>query len=80
MIIMLRLKNVKIGNKYAEADFYPENSLQVGHIVVDLSTREIVSCISVPGYGPMYEGHARQGLTRMADEGDTTSERLVMWY
>ena len=65
MIIMLRLKNVKIGNKYAEADFYPENSLQVGHIVVDLSTREIVSCVSVPGYGPMYEGHVTVNSIRL---------------
>lgn len=80
MTIMLRLKNVKIGSKYAEADFYPEDGKEVGHVVVDLSTEEISSCETVPGYGDSYSGHARQKLVKMSKQGDTRKECLVMWY
>ena len=80
MTTMLRLKNVKIGSKYAEADFYPEDSDRAGHVVVDLSSKEVTSCTEVPGYGETYCGHARQRLVRMAKENDTRAECLVMWY
>ena len=79
MTTMLRLKNVKIGSKYAEADFYPEDSGRAGH-VVDLSSGEVASCNEVPGYGEMYCAHVRQCLVKMAKENDSRSERLVMWY
>lgn len=77
---MLRLKNIKIGNEYAEADFYPESGQESGHIIVDLSIGEIVSCIDVSGYGASYRGHALQRLVKMAQEKDTRTECLVMWY
>ena len=80
MTTMLRLKNVKIGSKYAEADFYPENSNRAGYVVVDLSSGEVISCSEVPGYGEMYCAHARKCLVKMAKENDSKSERLVMWY
>lgn len=76
---MLRLKNVKINNEVAEADFYPEDSKICGHIVVSLSSEELISSEEVDGYGLSYSGHARQRLIRMAKEGDTRSECLVMW-
>ena len=77
---MLRLKNVRIGSEYAEAEFYPEDSKDAGHIVVRLSDGEISSCKEVPGYGASYRGHARQRLVKMAKENDQRSECLVMWY
>lgn len=80
MTTMLRLKNVKIGSEYAEADFYPEDGEKGGHIVVRLSDGEISSCDSVAGYGESYSGHARQRLARMAKEKDHKSECIVMWY
>ena len=80
MTTMLRLKNVKIGSKYAEADFYPEDGQESGHVVVDLSNEEIVSCVDVPKYGASYRGHALHRLVKMAEENDTRSECLVMWY
>ena len=80
MTTMLRLKNVKIGSEYAEADFYPEDGLEHGHVVIDLSSEEIVSCADVPGYGASYRGHALQRLVEMAKKNDTRSECLVMWY
>lgn len=80
MTTMLRLKNVKIGSEYAEAEFYPEDGRDAGHIVVRLSDGEISSCNEVPGYGASYIGHARQRLVKMAKENDQRAECLVMWY
>ena len=80
MTTMLRLKNVKIGNEYAEADFYPEDADRAGHVVIELVDGEIVTCTKVPGYGESYSDHARQRLVKMAKENDTRIECLVMWY
>lgn len=77
---MLRLRNIKIKNNRAEADFYPEDSKTCGHVVVDLSSGEIISAVEVPDYGASYSGHARQRLVRMAKENDARPECLVMWY
>lgn len=77
---MLRLKNIKIGNGKAEADFYPEDSQKAGHIVVSLSEKKIIACDDVPGYGESYRGYAKQHLIKMANENNTATERTVMWY
>ena len=77
---MVQLKNIKIGSKYAEADFYPEDIQKSGHIVVNLTTKEITSCIDVPGYGSSYKGQAAQRLVKMASENDQRAECTVMWY
>ena len=76
---MVRLKNVKIENEYAEADFYPEDSDRAGHVIVNLSSGEVV-CNDVPGYGEEYGDQASRRLVKMAKENDTRSECLVMWY
>lgn len=80
MITMVRLVNVKMDGKVAEADFFPEDSQEAGHILVDLETGNIMECVNVPGYGASYRAHACQGLIGMAEEGDTRSECLIMWY
>lgn len=77
---MLRLKNIRIGNGKAEADFYPEGSERAGHIVVSLENNEIIDCKDVPGYGESYRGHAKQHLIKMAKENTIATERTVMWY
>lgn len=77
---MLRLKNIRIGSGKVEADFYPEDSKIAGHIVINLESKEIVSCEDVPGYGESYRGHAKQHLIKMAKENNTATERTVMWY
>lgn len=79
MTTMLRLKNIKIANGKAEADFYPEDSNIAGHIVVNLESKMIESCEDVPGYGESYRGHTKQHLIKMAKEGITATERTVMW-
>lgn len=80
MTTMLRLKNIRIGSEYAEADFYPEDSQLAGHIVVDISAGDIASCVDVPGYGDSYRGHALQRIIKMAQEQDRRTECCVMWY
>ena len=80
MIIMVRLVNIKIDEKVAEADFIPEDSPEAGHIWVNLVTGDILDCINVPGYGASYRTHARQRLIKMAKEGNTRPECLIMWY
>lgn len=77
---MLRLENIVIGEKIAEADFIPEDETKSGHIRVNLETEEIESVDHVPGYEFMYPGHARQRLVRMAKEHDTRTSCLVVWF
>ena len=77
---MLRLKNIRIEGKKAEADYYPEDSNECGHISVDLETRKISRLDELKGYWFCYPAHARQALLRMADEHDERKEALVMWY
>ena len=77
---MLQLKNIRIENGMAEADFYPEDSKTAGHIVVDLKNEMVVFCESVPGFGESYVGHAKLHLIKMAKQKITATERLVMWY
>lgn len=84
MLSMVRLKNIKINDRTAEADYFPEDSTAPGHIVVDLSSEEIMSATYADGYEPPYDasykGHALWTLLEMAKAGDTSTERLVMWY
>ena len=61
---MSRLKKIRIENECAEADFYPENIQQAGHVVVDLSSEEIVSCTEVRGYGASYKGQAARRFVK----------------
>lgn len=77
---MLRLKNVKIENKMGEADFYPEQEENCGHILVDIESGEILHLDNVPGYEVMYPRHAAQALCTMARQNDTRKERYVLWY
>lgn len=80
MIFMLRLKNIKIENGIAEADYYPEGGEVHGHIVVDVESWEYIQGDAVPGFGTSYLGPARRHLIRMAKNGETDKQRLVMWY
>ena len=80
MTTMLHLKNVKIKNGKAEANFYPENSTKAGHIVVRIEDGEILSCEDVPGYGESYREHAKQHLLVMEKEKNKATEQTIMWY
>ena len=77
---MLRLKNIRINNAIAEADYYPETSDVSGHSVVNLSTGEVASLEPVEGYSDMHPAHAMKELLRMAKNKDTETEKTVRWY
>ncbi len=77
---MLHLKNIKISQVKAEADYSPESSGWWGHIVVNLKNEEIITYDKHPEYAFMYPGHALRKLVRMARDGDTGTECTVMWY
>ena len=80
MTFMLLLKNVKINNEYAEADYFPENSICCGHIKVLLTDESVYELTLVDGYSEMHPAHAAQALIAMARTNDIRTERIVMWY
>ena len=77
---MVRLERIEINGRMAEADFYPEDSTQYGHVVVNLDTRDYTETVSVSDYGLSYAHHAARELVRISKEGDIPERRTVMWY
>ena len=80
MNIMVRLKNIQRRDNLIEADFYPEGSKIAGHIVVDITTEEDISCKEVFGYGPSYKFFAKRRLIKMVKNNEIKSEDIIMWY
>ena len=79
---MVTLKNIKKGNKIISADYYPEDSTEPGHIVVDIESQKIISQITAKedeGWG-LYAIHARNGLLEVAKSGKIPEKKVVMWY
>ena len=68
---MVRLKNIRFHNRIAEADYYPEEGLVKGHLVVDLEFEEIRSFDRAGDFGDSYLGHARARLVELHKEGST---------
>lgn len=79
MNIMICLKNIRIENNIASAEFFPEKSETGGEIVVDLLTEEVIKLQTIQGYGDSYHGHAKWKLIDMARDGDNRRECVVMW-
>lgn len=77
---MVRLKNIQFCDGIAEADYYPEEGLVKGHLVVDLESEEIQSFERAGVFGDSYLGHARARLVEMYKEGIARKECLIMWY
>lgn len=77
---MLLLKNIRINNNVAEADYYPEGENRCAHIVVDTDKWEILQDNPIPGYGMMYSGHALGTLVKMTMEKSKDTERVVKWF
>ena len=79
---MLELRNLQRNGNLIEADYYPENSVQAGHIVVDIEQEEILSLIEPEGYENsfMYPSHARNALLRVVQEEKLPAAYKVMWY
>lgn len=79
---MLRLENLQKNGNLIEADYYPENSIHSGHVVVDIPQKEILSLLEPKGYENdfMYAPHARNALLQLAKEEKLPDAYKVMWY
>jgi len=82
---MLRLKNIKKNeeNHTIQAEYIPEDSEEVGFVVVDYVSEELIDS-KITSYDeiiPNYRHHAMYALLDMIKENkELREESLVMWY
>lgn len=76
---MVRLVNIQINDKFASADYYPENDKIGGHIVVEIETEKIVRLIKADNIG-WGVSQAKRTLIDMARTHSADTERTVLWY
>ena len=79
---MLRLRNIKMNNGVISASYDPEDSGQIGAIIMEVSTAEIIES-NLSEYDkdfPSYYRHAVSALIRLVNEKDIPDEKIVMWY
>ena len=79
---MVKLKNIKKNNSLIECDILPEDSLQSGHIVVDVISAEVQEYSLPKGYEwcRNHVNHAKDKLVELSTENNIPDEKLVMWY
>ena len=80
--IMIRLINIRKSNNVIECDFYPEDSLEVGSVKVDVITEQVVSFTLPLGYEycRQHVNHAKINLIGMKDQSEFQESILVKWY
>lgn len=82
---MLKLVNIKMNERFIEADYIPEDSSKKAHVRLSISSDED-SFDVVDGFGRNYGRMAVVGLQRTLDElasgvrTELPNERTVMWY
>ena len=67
---MVRLKNLEKSNITVECDIIPEDSKQLGHIVVNLDSGELENYSLPEGY-EWCRNHVQKNMP---------DEKLLMWY
>lgn len=81
---MLTLKNLKMIDGYLEADYFPSENREVGHIKIDCKTLQVVEekVTSVDGVTKQYFAHARAKMKELIQERVTGFEEeiVVAWY
>ncbi|WP_334160370.1 hypothetical protein [Muricomes intestini] len=79
---MVRLKNLEKSNITVECDIIPEDSKQLGHIVVNLDSGELENYSLPEGYEwcRNHVHHAQMALYELAKEKNMPDEKLLMWY
>lgn len=78
---MVKLKNIRRTEHTIEADFYPEDGIDVGHMVVDLLTGREIECVIPEEYrGFTYASHTRTALRELSQEKELPETYTVMWY
>lgn len=77
---MLTLKNIKIADNTAVADYFPESAESPSRISVNVETGDLIELREGDGSWEMYVSHAKDALVEMWKSGDTRTEKVVMWY
>lgn len=78
---MLVLREITKKDNIISADYYPENSIEGGHIEVDLSTEDICFLEKAKGYEySSAPAHALNALLQMKTLETMPRERKIMWY
>lgn len=78
---MVVLRNIERKKDTIEADFYPEDSKEAGHVVVDIESKKIISKVDVKGYEFFsYAHHAKNGLIDLIEKEELPEKYIVMWY
>lgn len=81
---VLKLKNIRAIDGIISADYMPEDKEEVGHVSMNMATKECLSCTETPfekGF-PIYAQHAKQELARLSDlpYKNIPKEKTVLWY
>ena len=79
---MVKLKNIKKSNALIECDILPEDSIERGHIIVDLKSEEIKEYVLPKNYEwcRNHINHAARKLIELNEMNSLPDEYLVMWY
>lgn len=79
---MVKLKDLKKDDNIAECDIFPEDSIENGHITVDIKSGELKEALLPKGYEwcENHIRHAVNNLIRLAKEGNLPSEYTVIWH
>lgn len=81
---MVVLKNIQKNNsrKSIEADYYPDDGKDFGHIVVDYLSGDILSVTENDGtpWKASAVGHARSELVKISGFEILPKQRTVCWY
>lgn len=65
-----------------ECDFYPEDSVLPGHMVVNLSSGDVANVFLPEGYENTfsYTVHTHNGLMELSQKEELPEKWIVMWY
>lgn len=79
---MVRLKNIKKTDDLIECDIIPEDSENVGHVVVDYKKEKLIDYSLPIGYEwcTSHVRHAYDNLIELSKREKLPSTWLVMWY
>lgn len=75
-IVMIKIDERKTKSR----DFYPEDSIEKGHIAIDIKKEEVIEYLMPKGYekSKSYLAHAVDGLSEMIETNE--NEKTIMWY
>ncbi len=78
---MVKLRNIKKNNGLIECDIYPEDCKLNGHIVVDITSKELKEFSLPEGYEwcRNHVTHAKSQLVNLVSKNTFLNEYTVMW-